>query len=76
VDSSTPTLSLTGTIKAAGALLGMDSLRKIRNEALERELKRTMSTQLQAIYGDVLSEELPPRFHDLLRLLDQRLENS
>jgi hypothetical protein len=53
----------------------MDSLRKIRNEAVERELKRTMGTQLQAIYSDVLSEELPPRFQDLLRLLDQRLEN-
>jgi hypothetical protein len=54
----------------------MDSLKKIRSEAVGRELKTTMATQLRATYNDVLKEELPPCFHDLLRRLDQRLNSA
>jgi hypothetical protein len=49
----------------------MDALKKIRREAVGRELKSTMATQLHATYDDVLKQELPPYFHELLRRLDQ-----
>jgi hypothetical protein len=49
----------------------MKTLQDIRDEAAGRELKGSMTTQLHAAYDDVLTQELPPHFHELLRLLDQ-----
>jgi hypothetical protein len=53
----------------------MDSLKKIRTDAVGRELKSTMATQLHSAYDEVLKEELPPRLCELLRRLDQSFEH-
>lgn len=53
----------------------MDSLKKIRSEAVGRELKSTMTTQLHSAFDDVLKEKLPARFDELLRRLDQSFEH-
>ena len=62
-------------IEASPALTTMDTLKKIRNDAQQRELNISVDAQMHATYDAMLEEELSPRLYDLLRRLASHKAN-